>query len=111
MVTSFILLKLTFQQYRITTSSMENTILIGDQIVVNQSAYGFVNPMTKNHLGKGKSPARGDVVMFKYPKDTNKLFFKRIVGMPGETIQIRNSQVIIDGKRLAEPYVLFNEEF
>ena len=70
---------------RIPTSSMENTIMIDDQIFGSRLAY------------KGSSPERYDIVIFKYPDDRSKLFIKRVIGLPGETVMIVDGKVYIDG--------------
>jgi signal peptidase I len=83
------------QTFAADTSSMEPTVLVGDHIVVDKSAYAF------------SEPKRGDIVFYRATERPQTIFMKRIVGMPGETIEIRNREVFINGKKIDEPYVQF----
>lgn len=82
-----------FQPYVIPSPSMEPTIMPGDHILVNRLAYRF------------GVPSRGDVVVFAYPKDPRRTFVKRIVGLEGETFELRDNQVFINGQAVQEPYL------
>jgi signal peptidase I len=97
------------QAFKIPTGSMENNLLIGDHLLVNKVVYspsGFPG----EDLLMGKKPVqRGHVVVFKYPEDPARDFIKRVIGLPGETVEIKAKQVYIDGKPLDEPYVHFLE--
>lgn len=95
-----------FEPFRIPSGSMIPTLMIGDFILVNKFAYGFKVPFSDFVLGDksfnpiylfGKSePKRGDVVVFKYPKDLSINYIKRVVGLPGDTLEIRNKIVYIN---------------
>jgi len=87
------------QAYKIPSGSMLNTLLIGDHILVNKLAYKF-----------GK-PKRGDIIVFEWPVEPDKDFIKRVIGLPGDKVQIINKQVYINDKLLNEPYVLFQSNF
>ncbi|HXE80270.1 MAG TPA: signal peptidase I [Vicinamibacterales bacterium] len=95
------------QAFKIPTGSMENNLLIGDHLLVNK----FVFAPTATELERVLLPIdpvrRGDIVVFKYPEDPERDFIKRVIGLPGETIELRNKKVYIDGKPLDEPYVHF----
>src|SRR5687768_12999997 len=95
------------QAFKIPTGSMENNLLIGDHLLVNK----FVFAPTLGDIEKTLLPIdpirRGDVIVFKYPEQPDRDFIKRVVGLPGETIELRNKKVYIDGKPLDEPYVHF----
>lgn len=95
------------QAFKIPTGSMENNLLIGDHLLVNK----FVFAPTATELERVLLPIdpirRGDIVVFKYPEDPERDFIKRVIGLPGETIELRNKKVYIDGKPLEEPYVRF----
>jgi signal peptidase I len=80
--------------YRIPSPSMVPTLDPGDRVLVARFLY---------HL---TSPARGDIVVFKYPLDTRVVFIKRLIGLPGDTLSLRNGQVYVNGVRRNEPYVL-----
>ena len=81
------------QPFYIPSASMEPTLLINDRIIVSMLAYRF------------HAPQRGDVIVFRYPKDPSRDFIKRLIALPGETVEVRNNTVIINGVRLAEPYL------
>jgi signal peptidase I len=95
------------QAFKIPTGSMENNLLIGDHLLVNK----FVFAPTLHPLERTVLPIdpirRGDVIVFKYPEQPDRDFIKRVIGLPGETIELRNKKVYIDGKPLDEPYVHF----
>jgi signal peptidase I len=97
------------QAFKIPTGSMETNLLIGDHLLVNKLVYSPSLGAFETALLPKKPIRRGDVVVFKYPEDANRDFIKRVIGLPGETIQIRNKTVFIDGKALDEPYVHFLE--
>jgi signal peptidase I len=97
------------QAFKIPTGSMEKNLLIGDHLLVNKVVYSpSVAPLEGRLLGK-KPIKRGDVVVFKYPDEPARDFIKRVIGLPGETVEIREKKVYIDGKPLEEPYVHFLE--
>jgi signal peptidase I len=95
------------QAFKIPTGSMENNLLIGDHLLVNK----FVFAPTLGRVERAALPidsvARGDVIVFKYPEEPERDFIKRVIGLPGETIELRNKQVFINGEPLNEPYVHF----
>jgi signal peptidase I len=96
-----------FQAFKIPTGSMENNLLVGDHLVVNK----FVFAPTATSLERAILPVdqvkRGDVVVFKYPQDPARDFIKRVIGLPGERIEIRRKVVHVNGRPLDEPYVHF----
>jgi signal peptidase I len=97
------------QAFKIPTGSMETNLLIGDHLLVNKVVYSpSLGALESALLGK-RPIARADVVVFKYPEDPAKDFIKRVVGLPGETVEIRSKQVLIDGRPLDEPYARFRE--
>jgi signal peptidase I len=95
------------QAFKIPTGSMENNLLVGDHLLVNKFIYG----PTANRLERAILPIgtihRGDVVVFKYPEDPERDFIKRVIGLPGETLEVRQKKVYINGTPLDEPYVHF----
>ncbi len=78
------------------TGSMNPTIVEGDRIMVNKMAYGLRIPFTMTRLTEGENPRRGDIVIFPSPKDGITLV-KRVVGLPGETVEMRDERLFIDG--------------
>ncbi len=93
------------QAFRIPSGSMIPTLLIGDQILVSKLAYGIKNPFHDRYLVRTGHPRRGDVVVFKYPKDESKDFIKRVIGIPGDHILIAKKQLYVNGKLQREPYI------
>ena len=95
------------QAFKIPTGSMENNLLIGDHLLVNK----FVFAPTMSSLERMLLPIdpvrRGDILVFKYPQDPERDFIKRVIGLPGETVEVRNKKVFINGKPINEPYVHF----
>jgi len=84
---------------------MMDTLLVGDYILVNKFLYGPELPLTDHRLPSFRHPARGDIIVFKYPQDEKRDFIKRIIGTPGDTVQVRGDQVFVNGTALVEPYV------
>jgi signal peptidase I len=95
------------QAFKIPTGSMEENLLVGDHLLVNKFVFGpTASPIERTVLPVA-GIERGDVVVFKYPEDPGRDFIKRVIGLPGETLEVRNKDVYINGERLAEPYTHF----
>jgi len=93
------------QAFKIPSGSMEPTLLIGDHLLVTKFIYGTHVPFTNNLvIFPVESPKRKDVIVFEYPKDESIDFIKRVIGLPGNKLQIINKQVYINGRKLNEPY-------
>ena len=95
------------QAFKIPTGSMENNLLIGDHLLVNKFVFGPAMGGAERAVLPMREIRRGDVVVFKYPDEPERDFIKRVIGLPGETVELRNKKVYIDGKPLDEPYVHF----
>src|SRR5437879_1120469 len=95
------------QAFTIPSGSMMDTLLVGDYILVNKFLFGAEVPFTPWHMPGLRSPHRGDIIVFKYPQDERRDFIKRIIGTPGDRIQIRGRQVYVNGRSLVEPYTKF----
>src|SRR6266511_6417957 len=93
------------QAFTIPSGSMMDTLLIGDYILVNKFLYGAEIPFTDVHLPGLRAPERGDIIVFKYPNDESRDFIKRIIGVGGDTIQVRDNRVWLNGKVQDEPDV------
>jgi len=86
------------QAYKIPSGSMEPTLLVGDHILVNKFSYGIKAPfINKTIIPLGK-PKRGDIIVFIYPVDRKKDYIKRVIGLPGDQIEIKNKKIFINGK-------------
>lgn len=97
------------QAFKIPTGSMQGTLLPGDFLLVNKLVYGAEVPFTKLKLPAVRTPQRGDIIVFQYPVDPSTDFVKRIVGMPGDTLEMRDGVLIRDGKIQREPYAVHVE--
>jgi signal peptidase I len=98
---------LVIQAFKIPSSSMENTLLIGDHIFVNKFIYGYHVPLTKGRILRFSSPMRGDIIVFEFPEDKSKDFIKRVIGIPGDTVEIRLKQLYVNGQPMSEKYIRF----
>ncbi len=95
------------QAFKIPTGSMENNLLIGDHLLVNKFVFGPTASSIDRALLPIRNIRRGDVVVFKYPDEPERDFIKRVIGLPGETVELKAKKVYIDGQPLDEPYVHF----
>jgi signal peptidase I len=95
------------QAFKIPTGSMENNLLIGDHLLVNKFVYGSTATPLERAVLPMRVIGRGDVVVFKFPQEPDRDFIKRVIGLPGETLEVRNKKVYINGTPLDEPYVHF----
>jgi signal peptidase I len=93
------------QAFTIPSGSMMDTLLIGDYILVNKFLFGAEIPFVDLHLPGLRSPERGDIIVFKYPNDESRDFIKRIVAVGGDTIQVRDNHVWLNGTLQDEPFV------
>ena len=107
LVLTLILRSFLVQAFRIPTGSMEDTLLVGDFLFVNKLVYGAEIPFTDIHLPSIRSPRRGDVIVFEYPKDPSRDFIKRVVGIPGDVVQISNGHLTVNGESVEEPHAKY----
>lgn len=98
-----------FQSFKIPTGSMIDNLLIGDHLFVNKFIYGAPGPEPLAPLLPIRSVERGDIVIFRFPEDPALDYVKRVIGLPGETISIRDKIVHIDGQPIPEPYTVFRD--
>jgi signal peptidase I len=92
------------QSFKIPSGSMEDTLVIGDCLLVNKFIYGIRVPFSDLRLPGFRVPQRGDVVVFKYPEDRSKDFIKRLIGVPGDEIQVRDKRVYVNGTPYQNPH-------
>ena len=98
-----------FQAFKIPSGSMEDNLKVGDHLVVNKFIYGpqFDGPLGK--LFPMRDVERGDIIVFRYPLQPDVDFVKRVIGLPGDTVEIHDKQVSVNGKPLREPYVVHDD--
>ena len=97
------------QAFKIPSGSMKPTLLIGDHILVNKFIYGVKIPFLDFTMIPVKDPQRGDVVVFKFPEDPTKDFIKRVIGVSGDTVQVLDKQVYINGKAIEDPHGTYTD--
>jgi signal peptidase I len=97
------------QAFKIPTGSMENNLLIGDHLLVNKFIFGPTASAFERKLLPVADVRRGDIIVFKYPVEPDRDFIKRVIALPGETVEMRAKKIFINGTALNEPYVHFLE--
>jgi signal peptidase I len=100
------------QAFKIPSGSMEETLLIGDHILVNKLSYGIQIPVVDPKIrlmGLLGDPQRGDIIVFPFPRDPSRDFIKRVIALPGERVEVRNHRAYVNGEPLKEPYVRLDE--
>ena len=98
------------QAFKIPTGSMEPNLLIGDHLLVNKLVFGPSLSGVERTLLPMNDIARQEVIVFKYPEDPERDFIKRVIGLPGEQIEVRHKRVYVNGTLLDEPYAHYIEQ-
>ena len=98
------------QAFKIPSSSMEPTLLIGDHLLVSKFIYGIKIPFTDMKLFDFKKPKRGDIIVFIYPKDRSKDFIKRVIGTEGEKLEIIQKKIYVNDQLVADPWGYYSEK-
>lgn len=113
----FLALQFSIQNFRVEGSSMDPTLDEGQYLLVNKFVYfrldphdlntilPFLNIQRENSLFPFHQPSRGEVIIFRFPKDPSRDFVKRVIGVPGDVVEIRRGEVFVNGQKLNEPYV------
>jgi signal peptidase I len=98
------------EAFRIPTGSMEQTLRVGDFLLVNKAVYGAQVPGTTVHLPAFKNPRRGDIVVFVPPHEPDKNYVKRLIGLPGDTLEMHHKLLVVNGDTLDErAYVQYSD--
>jgi len=95
-----------FQAFKIPTGSMEDNLKVGDHIIVNIFIYGPEPNSPMARFVPIRDVKRGDIIVFRYPLQPDVDYVKRVIGMPGDIVEVRDKKVSINGKQLDEPYVI-----
>lgn len=98
------------EAFKIPTSSMEGTLLVGDFLLVNKFVYGAEIPGTELRIPAMAEPRRGEVIVFHPPHEPEKNYVKRIVGVPGDILEMRDKALLVNGSRVDEPYAQHTDE-
>ena len=105
-----------FQAFKIPSGSMLDTLLIGDHLLVNKFIYGTKLPFSDNRFLTIREPERGDVIVFEFPEDEGKSFLqrrdfiKRVIGLPGDLIEVKAKQVYVNGEAFSVPQELHKDQ-
>ncbi len=97
------------QAFKIPSSSMEPTLLVGDHILVSKFIYGIRIPYIGKKFLTFRKPKRGDIIVFVFPKDPKKDFIKRVIATEGEKVQIKGRKILINGRAIADPWGDYRE--
>ena len=97
------------QAFRIPSESMMDTLLVGDFLFVNKFEYGPKIPFTHVRLPGLRQPKHGDVIVFQFPQDPSKDYIKRCIATGGQTLQVKEKKVSVDGNSLTEPYAIHSD--
>jgi len=98
------------QAFKIPSSSMEPTLHVGDHILVSKFIYGIKIPFTDQKLGQFRTPKRGDVIVFIFPKDPSKDFIKRVIGVEEDRVDIEGNKISINGKQIDDPWGYYDRK-
>jgi signal peptidase I len=101
----FVLRTFIVQTFVITSGSMEDTLLVGDMLLVNRAAMGSQVPLIGLRIPGYSEPSRGDILVFDPPHEETLMLIKRLIGLPGDTLEMRDQVLFVNGERLEEPYV------
>lgn len=110
---AFVIRAFVVQAFKIPSGSMLETLQIGDHLLVSKFAYDvrlpstvFLDTTDGKVIAQTGDPERGDIIVFKFPEDESKDFIKRVIGLPGETLEVREKLVYINGRAIDEPYAI-----
>jgi signal peptidase I len=98
-----------FQAFKIPTGSMEPNLLVGDHLIVNKMMFSPTASALERAVLPMRTITRGDIIVFKYPEEPERDFIKRVIGLPGDRLELRRKVLYINGEPLTEPYAHLSE--
>lgn len=98
------------QAFKIPSGSMEDTLAIGDHLLVSKFIYGTKIPFLDKRILTVRDPQRGDIIVFEYPEDPSKDFIKRVIGVPGDVVEGKEKKVYVNGKLYENPHEVHKEK-
>jgi signal peptidase I len=98
------------QAFKIPSGSMEDTLVIGDHLLVNKFIYGTKVPFSDKRILTARDPRRGDVIVFEYPEDPSKDFIKRVIGTPGDVVEEKDKKLLVNGQSYVNPHEVHKEK-
>ena len=99
------------QAFKIPSGSMKQTLLVGDHILVNKFIYGVKIPFLQTTIIPITNPKRGDIVVFKFPEDPSKDFIKRVIGVAGDVVEVRDKKVYVNNKLLNHDFGIHTDSY
>lgn len=102
---AFVIRTFVVQAFKIPSESMLETLQVGDHLLASKFAYGVKLPFTNKYIYEGKDPERGDIIIFQYPNNPSIDYIKRVIGVPGDTIEVRQKQLYRNGQPVKEAYI------
>jgi signal peptidase I len=109
LVVWFLLRTFLLEAFRIPSGSMENTLLVGDFLFVNKALYGAEVPLVHKHLPAVREPQRDDILVFDSVEEEGLKVVKRLIGVPGDTLRMKDGELYRNGQRVSEPYILHGD--
>lgn len=109
LVLALVIRAFVIQAFSIPSGSMVPTLLVGDYLLVNKFVYGIRNPLSNKVWIPLSTPQRWDIVVFVFPQDPSKDYIKRVVGLPGEKVQLINKKLYINGEHVETPYAVYTD--
>lgn len=105
LVLALIIRTFVVQAFKIPSESMLQTLRVGDHLLASKFAYGVKIPFTDKYIFEGTDPQRGDIIIFQYPNDPSVDYIKRVIGVPGDVIEMRDKQLYRNGQPVKEDYI------
>ena len=109
LVLAFVIRTFVVQAYKIPSESMVETLLVGDHLLASKFAYGIKIPFPHSYIYRGDDPAYGDIIIFEYPNDPSVDYIKRVIGLPGDVITVRDKRLYRNGMPVEEKYIRYEQ--